>query len=115
MCTVSNLGDQYGRDFPERWPNIPIYPQPAPVYPHVVTTTGTGTLTFDIPECVSKEDFDALKAEVEQLKILLLAAKQYDEATGQPDCEMDEKVELIRRVADLVGVDVDEVFGDRFQ
>lgn len=31
------------------------------------------------------------------------------------DCEMEDKVELIRQVAELVGVDVDEVFGSRYQ
>lgn len=100
MCTVSNLGDQFGREFPDRWPTVPTYP-------------GTGTVTiYPAPE-VSKEDFDRLRKEIEELKILLLAAKRYDEATGQPDCEMDEKVDLIRRVAEYVGVDVDEVFGDQ--
>lgn len=104
MCVVSNIGDQWGRDFPERWPNVPVVP-----------TTGTGTtVTINNPE-ITKEDFEALRKEVQELKKLLLAAKAYDEATGQPDCEMDEKVELIRRVAELVGVDVDEVFGEQAQ
>jgi hypothetical protein len=62
---------------------------------------------------VTKEEFDALRREMEELKELLLAAKRFDEATGQPDCEMDEKIELIRRVAEVVGVDVDEVFGSQ--
>lgn len=60
---------------------------------------------------ISREEFEELRKEMEELKQLLLAAKAFDEATGQPDCEMDEKVELIRRVAELVGIDVDEVFG----
>lgn len=96
MCTVSAVGDEWGRTFPDRWPNVPVYPQ---------TTT-----TVFITE-VSKEDFEALKQEVEELKQLLLAAKRFDEATGQPDCEMDEKVELIKRIAEAVGVDLEDVFG----
>lgn len=96
MCVVSFVGDEYGRTFPDRWPNVPVYPQ---------TTT-----TVFITE-VTKEDFDALKQEVEELKQLLLAAKRFDEATGQPDCEMDEKVELIKRIAEAVGVDLEDVFG----
>jgi hypothetical protein len=39
----------------------------------------------------------------------LVADKEYDAATGQPDCEMDDKVELLKRIAELVGVDVREV------
>lgn len=98
MCTVSAVGDEWGKTFPDRWPSVPVYP----------STTTTIYLTE-----VTKEDFEALKKEVEDLKRLLLAAKAFDEATGQPDCEMDEKVELIRQIADLVGVDVDDVFGGR--
>lgn len=62
-------------------------------------------------ETISREEFDALRCEVEELKALLLAAKAFDEATGQPDCEMDEKVELIKRVAEAVGVDLEDLFG----
>lgn len=100
MCIMSSIGDEWGRTYPDRWPNVPVPPS---------TTTTVYTVT---PE-VSKEEFDALKREVEALKELLKAAKIYDEATGQPDCEMDEKVELIRRVAELVGVDMDEILGER--
>ena len=45
-----------------------------------------------------------------ELKKLLLAAKGYDEKTGQPDCETDDKVALIKAVAEAVGVDFDSVF-----
>lgn len=98
MCVVSAVGDDWGRSFPDRYPNF---------YP----STGTGTSGVIVPGEVPREEFDALRKEVEELKILLLAAKRFDEATGQADCEMDEKIELIRRVAEVVGVDVDEVFG----
>lgn len=139
MCVVSNLGDQWGRDFPGRYPNVPVQPY---IYPQTGTSPSQVPHPFQptqdaLKECVvcgnsrshiihslfeptadaepeiSKEEFDALRKEVEELKILLLAAKRFDEATGQADCEMDEKIELIRRVADFVGVDVDEVFGAR--
>jgi hypothetical protein len=104
MCVVSSIGDEWGRTFPDRWPTIPTVP----------STDTSPRIVISDPE-VSKEDFDALRREVLELKKLLLAAKAYDEATGQPDCEMDEKVDLIRRVAEFVGVDVDEVFGSRFE
>ena len=35
--------------------------------------------------------------------------KEYDERTGQPDCEVDEKMDLLRKVAKLVGIDLDDV------
>ena len=60
---------------------------------------------------MSKEEFAALKKEVELIKDLLKRAKKYDEDNGEPDCEMDEKIALLKAVAEVVGVDLDEVFG----
>lgn len=102
---VSNIGDQFGSDFPQKWPNVPTTPIPnmpsvpwPPVYQNPF-------------EFVSRNEFEALKREMEELKKLLLAAKAYDKATGQPDCEMGEKVKMIRQIAQLVGVDLNDVFG----
>jgi len=97
MCVVSNIGDFWGKTAPERYPSIP-WTDPTPT---VTVTSG-----------VSQYEFDKLKKEVEELRKLLLAAKEYDEATGQPDCEVDEKVALIRRIAEFVGVDMSDVFPD---
>ncbi len=99
MCTVSFIGDQWAKSVPERYPSIPFDSQPTYTY-------------FPSP---TREEFDALKKEVEALKELLKAAKIYDEATGQPDCEVDEKVELVKRVAEMVGVDLEDLFEDREQ
>lgn len=96
MCTVSMIGDYYGKDFPQKYPWYPLNPNPA-----VLPTTVT------VP---SRAEFDALKKEVEELKELLKAAKKFDAATGQPDCEMDEKVKFIKKLAEFVGVDIKEVF-----
>jgi hypothetical protein len=89
MCVVSAVGD-YWRDN-----NLPNYPPW--VYPTPPATTTLGT--------------PPTKQEVEELKKLLLAAKKYDESTGQPNCETDEKVAIIKRVAELLGIDMEEVFG----
>jgi hypothetical protein len=102
MCVVSNIGDSWKDQFPERWPDfvpyIPKVDQPD-IQPFCPTPTGP-----------SQSDFDDLKKEVEELKKLLKAAKAYDEATGQPHCEMNEKVDLIKRVAKMVGVNLEDVF-----
>jgi hypothetical protein len=90
MCTVSFIGTEWNLTVPERYPQF---------FPNLD------------PSTVSREEFEALRKEVQELKILLLAAKRFDEATGQADCEMEEKVELIKNIAELVGVDLDEVFG----
>jgi hypothetical protein len=56
---------------------------------------------------VTKDEFDALKEEVESLKKLLKAAKIYDDETGQPDCEIEEKMDMIKKYAESLGVDLD--------
>lgn len=91
MCTVSMVTDHFRDGYLNRWPQ----PQ---------------STTFTIPP-ISREEFDALKREVEDMKKLLLRAKEYDERNGEPDCEMEEKVAIVKKVAELVGVNLDEVFG----
>ena len=89
MCMVSNIGDGWAEKFPHQWPNInPPYTQPSDI---------------------SRQEFDALRREVQELKKLLEAAKKFDEVTGQPDCAMEQKVKLIKEVAKLVGVDLGKV------
>lgn len=107
MCSVSNIGDQYGQDWPKRWPNIDPPAMPNPNIPWTQPA-----IPWQIPPEVTKEEFDKLKKEVEELKILLKAAKKYDEATDQKDCEMDQKVDFIKQIADAVGVDLGDVFGN---
>lgn len=94
MCSVSFVGDTFTDRFrlnPAIQPNT--------------------QLNYIIPPQVTRAEFDALKAEVELMHDLLKAAKLYDEENGEPDCEIAEKVELLKRVAELVGVDLADVFG----
>lgn len=86
MCVVSMIGDQWRGNFPTMYPTFPE---------------------------VSKLEFEALKKEVQELKKLLIAAKQFDEVTGQKDCEMEDKIKFIKEIADAVGVDLSEVFGNK--
>lgn len=99
MCMVSNIGDDWANKFPQKWPQFnPPPPHPSPLDPF-----------FPLPT-VSQADFDALRREVQELKKLLKAAKKFDQATGQPDCEMEQKVKLIKAIAKLVGVDLGDIF-----
>ena len=91
MCMISAIGNEWA--------------QTAPItYPWVMNPPA-GVTPWEL-EVVKQE----LKADIEALRQLLLTAKDYDVATGQPDCEMDEKVELIKKFAELVGVDLDDIF-----
>lgn len=96
MCMVSNIGDAWAEKFPQKWPQFPPPQENPPSH-------------WAIPY-VTKSDFEALKKEVQELKALLEAAKKFDAATGQPDCQMEEKVKLIKAIAKLVGVDLGDVF-----
>lgn len=87
MCTVSMIGDHYREKYP--WAT----PAPAP---------------FVIPT-ITRAEFDALRRDVDELKLLLLRAKRYDAEHGEPDCELDEKMSVLRRLAEFVGVDLGDV------
>lgn len=92
MCVMSMIGDHYG----DKW----VTPQQPNFWP--VTTP---------PHGPTKKDFDELKKEVLEMKELLKKAKIYDEENNQPECEIEEKMEKLRKVAELVGVDLDDVIG----
>lgn len=95
MSRFEDSGDFYGDRWRKQWPQVvPNVPVPTP-----------GTIV--LPPEISREEFDALKKDVEDCKELLKRAKQYDRDHGEPDCEIDEKVALLRKVAELVGVDRD--------
>lgn len=96
MCVVSSIGDYWKNNLPDKYPWVEPY------------VGGAGTYNY-IP--VSREEFDALKKDVEELKKLLQAAKEYDEKTGQPHCEHEDKIALIKKIAELVGVDMKDVLG----
>lgn len=102
MCVVSMVGDHFN----DRWKpfEFPKFPNPGPVDPGALP----GSQTIII---VPKEEFDALKREVEHMKELLKKAKIYDEQTGQKECEQEEKIALLRKMAEHFGISLDEIFG----
>jgi len=105
MCAVSAIGDYYS----DKWkqPGNPLYPYTTlPFYPNSTPKVPNTTVT----RFVSIEEFDKLREEVEEMKRILIVAAEYDKRTNQPHCEMEEKVELIKRVADIFGVDLKEIF-----
>lgn len=123
MCVVSMVGDFY-RDtwetrpwFPQVVPTLPFTPTTAPAAPITITPAVSHpapstdhTVNFVL---VSRQEFDDLKRQVMEMKELLQRAKRYDERNNEPDCEIDEKMDLLRRVAAAVGVDLDDVLSRR--
>lgn len=113
MCVVSNIGDYGYQTIPERYPWVWPYVAPntpTPWYPPGETSPSPEkTIGWPGWNQPSQEQFDALKKEVEALKKLLGAGKEYDEATGQADCENADKIRFIKDVAKFVGVDLEDV------
>ena len=84
-----------GEHFADKWsPNVP---------------NNSGT-TFVFPE-VTKKEFEDLKKEVLEMKELLKKAVEYDKKNNEPHCEKEEKIEILRKVAEAVGVDLSDVLG----
>jgi hypothetical protein len=104
MCTVSFVGDYAGTNIPPKYPTI--FPQPNifPANPPYIQP-----VCWPPVDMVPRYEFEALKREVEALKELLKAAQKYDEATGQPHCEHEEKVAFLKKMAEYVGIDLSEV------
>lgn len=108
MCVVSNIMD-YAKDkwFPQdvtaSW-TIPVrpwgrpYPYPAPSVPKIDIISMPQPYTGP-----TREQF-------EELLKLLRAGKRYDEATGQPDCELEDKKKLLRKIAEQIGVEFTDDF-----
>lgn len=108
MCAVSNIGDYWKDQLPKKHPWVAPYTDPG--YPSVPAYPIDRGSLQPTPPGVTQEQFNELKKEMEELKKLLKAAIEYDKKTGEPDCHMDEKVALIKRLAELVGVDMKDIF-----
>lgn len=93
MCAYSMIADHYK----DKWQDQGLY------------RPGLGGVGALVVQPASKADVDALRKEVEELKALLKRAIKYDEENGEPECEMAEKVAILKKVADMVGVDLSEV------
>jgi hypothetical protein len=92
------VGDYYGQKWGQ--PNTIPNTQPG--------LGGLGQINF-IPNPVTREDFESLKKEVMDMKELLKRAIDYDKKTGQPDCHLEEKLITLRKVAEMVGVSLDDI------
>lgn len=102
MCVVSMIGDHYKELIPKRFPDFfPNYPNYDPNNPPSIIVNQSE---------VTRAEFEELKKMVLEMKELLKKAKIYDEKNNEPNCEMEDKVALLKKVAELVGVDLKEIF-----
>lgn len=125
MCVVSMIGDHYREKWvPRPWfPYIPTAPpnpwlppwqpeqpiQSQRFYPIAPLPVVPAIPVVPTEPPIGRKEFKRLEGEVRELIELLKRAKKYDEENGEPACELEEKMELLRRVAKMVGVDLDEM------
>jgi len=117
MCVVSMVGDHYrDRWVPRPWfPYVPPWrpaPEPYAPVPFVPMPVVPLVPAPPVDPPISRREFKRLEGEVRELIALLRRAKKYDEDNGEPACETDEKMDLLRKVAKLIGVDLDEALKD---
>lgn len=102
MCVMSMVMDHrydewYRRLHQPVLPNIrppwnPYDQIPFPQQPPYVNTPSPPTIT---------------QQEIDEFRRLLEKAKKYDEEHNQPDCELDEKKQKLKKLAEELGVKID--------
>lgn len=91
MCVVSMAGDYYiQKTIPNIFPSIPVW-----------------TPDEELP--LNKAETRELRRSLTELRELLAAAKKYDDKLGEPECHSEDKIDLIRRLAKEVGVDLEDL------
>lgn len=113
MCVVSMVSDHYtgkwnndyfGRTYPTIIPNNPFGPIKKEV------NIDSQILANALIQAKQQQEIDALRKEVEEMKALLIRAKKYDDDNNEPNCELAEKVTKLKKIADIVGVNLEDVF-----
>jgi hypothetical protein len=94
MCVVSAIGDYYRRD----------------TLPNIIPNYTPGTTGAQVVQFATKQDLIRIEQSLIELKSLLLQAIKYDKMMNEPHCEHEDKVRLIKELADAVGVDMTDVF-----
>jgi hypothetical protein len=109
MCVVSAVSS----DWIDR--TQPRFPSVWPIYPPIKEPNLIPAADFEIsPKGLAakqREEIAELKEEVLKLKAELEKARAQDIADGNPDCEMEDKVTIIKGLARLLDVDMGDVFG----
>jgi hypothetical protein len=117
MCVVSFIGDDFRKrtEQDDLWKKFlnPITPNqqynPEPLG-KPTTNPGTGNIDLGL---ATKAEVEILRREVEQLKELLKGAIEYDKRNNEPHCEIDEKVALLKKIAEAFGIDLTDIFENK--
>lgn len=109
MCVVSFIGGHYEDEFKKKpykpWeaaPSIPNWPQA--VYPKIEQYQ----TIVDNQEL--KKQVEELRKQIEEMKQFLKEAIEYDKLYKQPNCENELKIAFLKKVAESVGMTLEDIF-----
>lgn len=95
MCVMSMVMQSKTDDWFQRyWPQPFVWPVPIPAIPF--------PLPMPLAPLPTQEELDFLRR-------LMKDAKEYDTKNGEPDCELGDKKEMLRKMAKALGVKVEFV------
>ena len=94
-------------DFQKKWNEYPYSAEPG--VPVAIPTFQQTIFDPNQFTFVTKAELEQLRGELEALKKLIPAVQEFDTATGQEDCEHEDKVAWVLKLADMLGVDFDDV------
>ena len=126
MCVVSNIGDQIGsipwpnpnnpNERPNQWGTNPwgtqqypyVWPQTEPEeQPIVNIPAAPEPPALDADSDLIGLQVKAVREWLKKIDKILIAARDFDEATGQPDCETAEKMSKLKELAEVFDVDME--------
>jgi len=114
MCVVSMIGDH----FHDKWKDYINTPTPNPLapltqpYPNPwgFPNNNSQNSSQVFPTLATKQELDELKKEVLEMKELLKKAIEYDKKNNEPHCEVEEKIATLKKIAEMVGVSLEDIF-----
>lgn len=59
---------------------------------------------------ITRLEFELLRQDVLEMKELLKKALEYDKKNNEPDCHIDEKINFLKKFAELFEIDLAEIF-----
>lgn len=102
MCVVSMVSDHQINKWGE-WIN-----QENLYTPIIVKNVDTKQLEVKIENLTAQ--FEELRRDFTDFKKLVLRAIDYDERNNEPECEVEDKVRLIKEMANHLGIDVSDIW-----
>lgn len=105
MCVMSMVSD-YEIDKWRQWAS-PVSP-PNTTTPIVIQNGDPKKLEIQIENL--NKNFEELRKDFLDFKKLILKAIDYDERNNEPECEVEDKVRLIKEIAGRLNIDVSDIW-----